>query len=154
MKKYFLLLMSVLILTTVNCNPRELPIVKETLKEADINRTEATEDAIKNNPELQELDNACKQIPLPDQFKMVAKHLAPGKPPALSYYYFSNETFDDSDKFFKDYFQKNGWKSVENKSLNRISEFRNDNNRIVIQYGGIGVDANYSIFCEKLSAIK
>lgn len=151
---FSIILLLAIVFYTVGCNPRQLPIIKDRLTEMDNVGTEETKEAIKNNAKLQELDNICKQIPLPEGFKLIAIQLSPNESPILTYYYYSENDFEKSDNYFRQYFVENGWSIVENKSLNRISSFRNDNYKINIQYGGMGANANYAINCSKLPSSK
>lgn len=132
------------------CNPKELPFVRDNVKKFDEYTTKETDDAIKKSPELQELDALCKQIPLSDRFEFYSKRMASHGPPALFFFYSSEEDFLASDALFKDYFKQRGWEIRDSNSLNKISEFRNEKYLITIQYGGIGKNANYAMSCEKL----
>jgi hypothetical protein len=138
MNKPHLLLCIVLSAITISCTP----FLKE-------NRTKAADEAIQKNPELQELDNLCKQIAALKDFKFISKGISSHGLPALYYSYYSENDFDETDKFFRDYLMKNGWESVSNPSNNRTSAFKKHSIRIIIQYGGMGTDSNYGITCEK-----
>lgn len=157
-KKYMLTFVAVILLIMTfcfaGCNPKELPILKEKLKDWDEFTTRETEEAIKRNPELQELDNLCKQIPLSERFKLYSKRMASHGPPALFLFYYSEDDFDKSDKLFREYFKQNGWEIFNKNSMNRISEFRKNNYIISIQYGGVGQSANYAISCEKTPSLQ
>lgn len=139
-------------LLCVACNPRELPIIKEKLKEMDDVRTEETLKVIRKNPKLSELDKWCRETPLPGDFSLVAVQLS--QTSFISYYYFSEADFDNSEKSFKTYFANNEWEVVDKSYNNRVIAFKKSNQFISIQFGGMGSRANYSITCKDLTLSK
>ncbi|MCU0238818.1 MAG: hypothetical protein MUC29_05195 [Pyrinomonadaceae bacterium] len=132
------------------CNPKGLPFIKEYLRKNDELNTKQTNEDIKTNAKLKELDDLCKSIPLPDSFKFYGKQRSYKHSNLLSFYYYSEDSFDKSDKHFREYFLSNGWKLFEENYVNRITELRKDDKAITIQYGGIGIDANYSFACKRI----
>lgn len=141
-----------LLLWITGCNPKELPIFKEAREQNEKLITEQTEKAIKNSPELQELDNVCKQIPLPSDFKFVWKGGLDDQKLSLSTHYYSETSYEEAKNIFNDYFSKNNGKLVKVKegNISKILEYQKENYRVVIQYGGMGKGVNYFIYCEKL----
>jgi hypothetical protein len=144
------------ILVGLGCNPKNLPGIRGKLKEWDEERTKDTERTIEKTPKLQELDSICKQVPVPADFKFIAKHLTwiVNQEPLISYFYYSKTDFDKAENNFRNYLITNGWESLKSDHLNKVNVFKKDNFKIHIQYGGVGSDANYSISCEKLKTIE
>lgn len=139
----------------MGCNPRELPGIRNLVIENEKQTTRQTEEAIKNSHELQELDKMCKQIPLPLDFKFVWKGGIDDEKISLSSYYYSETSLGETKNFYNQYFIQNNWhKENEDNSYPPSVEFRNSTYRVVIHNGGMGSRTNYSIYCEKLSAIK
>jgi hypothetical protein len=145
---FFSAVVCFILLIFIGAGCKTLPGVRETLKALDKARTEETKKVIQENPELKDLDNWCRLIPLPADFNLVAIQLSPQN--FLSFYYFSETDFDKADNFFKENFTKDGWESVKSNYNNRVSVYRKNNRLVIIQFGGIGADANYSIDCEQV----
>lgn len=141
-------MLAALTLVLVACNPRELPVIKQKVKEMDDFRTKETQKAVAEDPELRNLDSWCRQVPLPEGFQFVALQLS--REPSLSYYYQSDRSFDDSEEDFRKYFVRNEWEEQSSNYNNRVIVFRKDSKLVTIQFGGIGAIANYSINCEDL----
>jgi hypothetical protein len=71
-------------------------------------------------------------------------------PHTLFYHYYSDDDFNETDKYFKEYFTGNGWQIFDDRSFNKTSSFQKENIRFIIQYGGMGSDVNYGIICGKI----
>jgi hypothetical protein len=145
-----LVITSVLLFLMISCNPRGLPYIKDQLKKNDELVTKQVDESLKTDVKLKELDDLCKSIPLNDSFKFYGKQRSYKHSNLLSFYYYSEDNFDNSDKYFREYFLSNGWKLVEGNYVNRITEFRKDDKVVAIQYGGIGIDANYAFICKRV----
>lgn len=129
---------ALLILLCLGCNEAQI--------------TKYTDEAIKNSPELQELEKVCTQIPLPQDFQFVRKGGIDDQRIMLTYLYYSETEYGKATAVWINYFNENGWKKVkEDNSYPKVIEFRNDRFRVAIQHGGIGKTSNYGISCEKLS---
>jgi hypothetical protein len=150
-QNYFTMPVAVIILfLTLGCNPRALPFIRDKLKANDEMNTKNTEEAVKTDEKLRELDDLCKSIPLPDSFKFYSKSRSVKGSDLIFVYYYSDDDFNNSDKYFREYFSSNQWSVTEDNSVNKTTEFRKDDKRIVIQYGGIGIDANYAFSCKRI----
>jgi hypothetical protein len=141
---------AILIFLMIGCNPRALPFIKDKLKANDEINTKNTEEAIKTDEKLRELNDLCKSITLPDSFKFYSKNRSQKNSDLISFYYYSNANFDDFDKTFRQHFLADDWQLFENDSVNRITEFRKNDKIIAAQYGGIGLDANYAFICKRI----
>jgi hypothetical protein len=119
----------------------------------DKQQTELTNEAIKKSSELQELDNVCKQIPLPQNFKFVRKSGIDDQKITLSYYYYSDTKYLETWNFLQEYFSQNKWQLVKNGegivSSQKFIEFTNDTYRVKAWYQR-DARSNYSLYCEKL----
>lgn len=108
--------------------------------------TKVVEKVIKEDPMYKDLDDLCRQIPLPDDFKLLGKK-AQFKFKGITYYFNSEYKFDYVEKFFKDYFTENGWDFSETKTLTRGLEFTNEEYRVEVYY--LGEKPDYTIHCFK-----
>lgn len=114
--------------------------------------TKSTDEEIKNSPVLKELESLCNEIPLPNNFKFVRKSGLDDQIISLVYVYASETAYEDTRKDLDEYFFKNNWKiTKENLSYPKTIEFRNDKNRVFVQYEGLGENANYAVTCEKIT---
>ena len=113
--------------------------------------TELTNKAIKDSPELQDLDKVCTQIPLPSDFRLIQKGGIDDQKISLSYHYDSQKKYLEVWQFLNTYFKENGWKFVKNESdsIMKTIEYSNDKYRVVIQNGGMR-NVEYGIYCEKI----
>jgi hypothetical protein len=152
LKQKFLLI-SLFFIFLTGCNFKELPIVKDLIVKNREEATKYTEEAIKNSPELQELDKMCSQIPLPKDFKFISKGGLDDQAISLSTYYYSETSYQEAKQLFKDYFNQKGWNLIkEDDSYPKVIEFKDNTFLVSLQYGGMGSDVNYSIYCEKISS--
>lgn len=150
-KKVLLITLFSIFLT--GCNFRELPIVRDAIIKEREQITINTEKAIKNSPELQELDKMCSQIPLPKDFKFISKGGLDDQKVTLSTYYYSETDFQEVRQLFKDYFNQKGWDLIkEDSSYPKVIEFASDYFLVSLQNGGMSKDANYSVYCEKITS--
>ncbi len=149
-RELFVVLFAALLLSA--CNPREFPSFKKYSEWSEKEITRQTEEAIKNDPELGELDSVCKQVPVPENFKFMRKGGLDDERITLSTFYFSNMRYEDARLVWDDYFHRSGWRLVRRNEgrISKVSEFRNASYGVIIQFGGMGKSVNYSIFCEKL----
>jgi hypothetical protein len=150
MKRSYFFFIFVILHLMIACNPRALPFIKDRLKANDEINTKNTEEAVKTDEKLKELDDLCKTIPIPDSFKFYSKDRSVRGSDLIFVHYYSDDNFNDSDKYFREYFLSNQWSLTEDNGVNRITEFRKNGKRIVVQYGGIGVDANYGFTCARI----
>lgn len=117
-------------------------------------RIAAAEEAIAENSDFKETDDVCKQIPLPEGTKFIEKARL-YKSVGLSNYYYSDKKPEELEKFFRDYFTKNGWQPLESDTpVALTADFKNDKFEVAITLTGVsGVsgEKNFSIECEKLN---
>jgi hypothetical protein len=101
------------------------------------------EKAAREYPLYRELDNLCRQIPVPDDFRLLGKRgLYRSK--GVTYYYDSRLEFDPAEQYFREYFKSNGWIFSETDTISRGLEFTNERYRVTIDHGDQTV---YSINC-------
>ena len=114
-------------------------------------RIAAAEEAIAENPEFRETSDLCSRIPLPEGTKFVEKARLYNSV-GLSYYYYSDREPEDLEKFFREYFTKNGWEPVKpDTAMALTADFKNDKFEVAITLSGIGTDPNFTVNCEKLN---
>ncbi|MCW5962170.1 MAG: hypothetical protein KIS76_18565 [Pyrinomonadaceae bacterium] len=125
MKRSFILKISLLTMTilSLGCNPTNLPVFKQGSDQIRDLGTKETEEAIKTDPELEQLDNVCSKIPFLKSFEIISKSMSTHGPRQLFYSYYSDISFDDSEKRIKEYFSNDGWEFVKYPSFNRTSSF-------------------------------
>src|SRR5690606_24310489 len=107
-RELLIVLIAALLLSA--CNPREFPPFKKYSEWSEKEITRQTEEAIKNDPELAELDSVCKQVPVPESFEFIRKGGLDDERVTLSTYYFSHMRYEDARLVWDDYFQRTGWK--------------------------------------------
>jgi hypothetical protein len=108
--------------------------------------TKIAERAVKEDPIYRDLDNLCHEIPLPDNFELLGKR-ASFKLKGITYYYNSEMKVDFVEKFYKDYFAKNGWELSETNTITKGFEFTNEEYRVEVYY--LGEKPAYTIHCFK-----
>ncbi|MEZ5428393.1 MAG: hypothetical protein R2747_19140 [Pyrinomonadaceae bacterium] len=126
-----------------------LPGFEELMTQEDKRETRETEKAIKNSPELQELDELCRKLPQVNEFRLIGKARNFRKPTKLTFFYYSEKDPYSLDRVFRNYFREKGWETVEKNTMNQTSDFRNEYFTVNIQYGGISLDSNIGISCGK-----
>lgn len=139
----------ILILISLGCHPRNLPVFKQMAEKADKAATERAKRLIEEDAEFKRIDKICREIPLLSDFNLIVmKALSNSK--GISYFYTSSVDFDTAEKQFRQYFKDNQWKVLDHSSITRNDEFTKENYRVAIQYGNVG-NADYSIHCGKWS---
>ncbi|HKP69488.1 MAG TPA: hypothetical protein VJV05_09405 [Pyrinomonadaceae bacterium] len=131
------------------CNPKELPIINAGINKLNEAQEREIDETIRKSDALKELDHLCRSIVESGDFRLVSRSISTHGPPKLFFYYYSDVDFDSADGDFGRRLGAAGWRTVENRSMNPTAAFRKDDQVIVIQYGGIGSNANYGITCEK-----
>lgn len=116
-------------------------------------QTAEAERIIKENPEYREVDDLCKQIPVPTESTFIGKARLFRSVGLLNYYYSETES-NLLWKEFEKFFNKDGWQQIKSDSINPTLEVRKQNYEVSIQFGGIGRGISYSIFCGKISTIE
>ena len=113
-------------------------------------QTRATDEAISQSTELQELNRVCTSVDLPSGFVFVSKGGLDDQKLSLSYSYSSDRLFDDSRVIFERYFRERGWKEDDlSYRYPKQLDFTNTEYRIAINYDTSGI-SNYSVYCERL----
>ena len=115
----------------------------------DRSRTVEAERKIKEDPEFREVNELCETIPIPPHSEFVGKARMFNSI-GLTNFYFTTQNFDTVEDFFQKYLLENNWERVETDSLSRIINYRKGAFEVEIQFGGIGRDISYSLYCGKI----
>ncbi len=116
---------------------------------------EDSEKLILENSGLREHDLFCLGLPRPNDFKLRFKTISGNSfTTAISYWYWTDETFEQLRAFYQDQLGTNGWEMThfdddERHRRSKFMRFSKDKYRISIQRGG-NQTANYSLHCAKL----
>jgi len=145
------LLLLPLICTFAGCNVREVSLFKKLAQSSDEEITRQTEEAIKKDPDLQELNRICMDIPLPQNSHLVRKGGPDDQHKSIWVLYKTPASFDDLERGWLSHFQTSTWRLKERRdsSLMRILEFESQQSSVEIQYGGMGESANVAFGCKK-----
>jgi hypothetical protein len=138
---------------------RNLPLVKEKVLEDQKERTQKTEEAVKKDSILRELDDLCSDLPKPIDFEFAFKDKSVERANKLYYIdhiYLSVINYKEVRKFYLDYLSKEGWKVEEDIDIGgKWINFKKDNYEIQVYYGAGGKDDagkyTYGITCQNLS---
>ena len=104
---------------------------------------EQTNKLINQSESLKRVDNLCENLPKPEDFHLVRKIISGNsRTVSISHYYQSNLGYEKIKTFYLDWFNKNGWESEYQGSL----DFRK-NNYIIYISKGYWAGANYSFHC-------
>ena len=145
-----LVLAIVLPLLLTACDPRTSQPLKGLIEESDRRISKQTDEAIKNDPELQELDRLCTGIPLPSDFVLIRKGDLDDRIVTIGYYYKSDTPYSEARLLWINYFSQNGWEAEKEQDVfPRTLRFKNGSYRASFFNGGLGA-AQYSLSCEKL----
>jgi hypothetical protein len=115
----------------------------------DKSRTIEAERKINEDPEFRKIDELCKTIPIPEGSEFVGKARMFNSI-GLSNFYYTTQNFDILEDFFKKHFVDNEWEHEQPDSLSRILIYRKGETEVEIQFGEIGRDISYSIYCGKV----
>jgi hypothetical protein len=150
------LLFSCLVLLSISCvTPTKIPIIKDYILAKEKEKTERTEEAIKNSKVLQELDSVCNSIPLMKEFSLIYKDMNVNNRTSLSFAYYSEIKFADAEKFYTNHFLQNNWKLIEKGNLSSdYFVYEKDGFRIGIYYSDTGDGVTYLRECDKISTNK
>lgn len=97
------------------CNPRETPIFKKLAEASDREITARTEEAIRNDPELQKLNEICDSIPRPADAELIRKSFGGGVSDErwLLFLFSTESTFPALSDLWDKYISQEGWSVVE-----------------------------------------
>lgn len=154
-KTHFLIAFSIFTLLTstfsfTGCiHPKEILFGKENIKRADEESTRKAEEAIKKSPVLQELDKMCADIPKPENFKFYSKYKG-NQSIFVSQTFISPADYWELMKFYKPYFEENGWQLVEEEGTS--CKFKKGVYELSIFNATDMNEAFYSFSCKKLQS--
>ncbi|MBX3267506.1 MAG: hypothetical protein KF831_12450 [Acidobacteria bacterium] len=145
----FLVLTSCIVLTS--CNLRDTPVFRSLAEASDKERTQQTEEAIRNDPELQKLNEICESIPRPRDSSLVGKSRGESNGKALWLYFQTEVSFEDLEKVWSSYFSENGWQVADREYaiVGRTLTVQKEGYSIDVQYGGLGSGANLAYTCKQ-----
>lgn len=139
----------VLLIACLGCNFKELPIIKGAIKQMDERRTEDAKRVIRENPKFAELSRICADAVVPEGTSKISTGLA-SQGVAIYEFYFSDRSREDVYGFVEKRLVDSGWKKTRDEEFmgHEIYDFEKGGYRINLQLGGVGPDANFSIWCE------
>jgi len=91
--------------------------------ESERRKTEATKEAIRKSPSLQEVNQVCESLPKTDSFRLILmRNSFRADVEFLEYGYLADEPYETVRDIFFDYFNREGWTDVyEQSGINTIS---------------------------------
>ena len=137
-------------------NPRNTSVFRKLGEDWERENAKYLEEALKTSPVLQDLERLCtKEIPLPNGFRLISRTgNEKKKNPHLSYHYYLAADYRGIKVLYENYFTQNGWRVAENREGGWgppwHAVFRKDQYLVAVQYGGMGEEANYSLFCQRV----
>ncbi len=136
------------------CNPRETPIFKKLAQASDREITARTEEAIRNDPELQKLSELCDSIPRPADAELIKKSGGESRGKRLSFVFLTMASFEELNDVWELYFSANEWEVIDRDytSIRKILRLTRNGNSIEIQYGGMGGAANLGLSCRNTTS--
>lgn len=136
-------------LTNSACNPREFTVFKKIAEASDEAETKAAEEAIRRDPKLRMVDQACSAIPLPSDAKFIKKGGLDDQKVTLSTYYSSDTPYQALAVSWNTYFISSNWTLIRRDESDRrkISVYENDAYTVSVQYGGMGDPPSFSFNC-------
>lgn len=150
---WFLILIIAIVLPLwlTGCDPRTSQPLKGLIEESDRRISKQTDEAIKNDPVLQELDRLCTGIiPLPSDFVLIRKGDLDDRIVTIGYYYKSDTPYSEARLLWVNYFSQNGWEAEKEQDVfPRNLQFTNGSYKVSFYNGGLGA-AQYSVSCEKM----
>jgi len=145
----FLVLICCIGLTS--CNLRDTPVFRSLAEASDKERTQQTEEAIRNDPELQKLNEICESIPRPPDSSLVGKSRGESNGKALWLYFQTEMSFEDLEKMWSSYFSEYGWQVVDRDYaiVGKTLAVQREGYSIDVQHGGLGSGANLAYTCKQ-----
>lgn len=138
------------------CDPRTLPGFKEESERQEERITRETEAAIRESPQLRELNQLCiETIPRPSDFVLVNKFRTLNSGPLLGYGYHSAWDYDSVKSFYLTSLPPNRWHVITDRTggwrPSKI-EFRKDSYTVRISESGLSDEhITYFLECSKQS---
>jgi hypothetical protein len=131
------------------CNPRETPVFKKLAEASEKEITRRTEEAIRNDPELQKLSELCNSIPREPDAAIVRKSWSANSGKTLYVYLLTETNLEDMEKIWLPHFSQNGWEvaNSDRPVVGKALKFIKEGYSIKIQYGGLGSGANLAFSC-------
>lgn len=152
-----IVVLSITALGLTGCvDPRVLPGIKQLSERQTKSSTVKAEEDIKKSPLLQELSSICtEQIPLPSDFRLIAKRVYTNINPTVGYAYYSEAEYTKVKEYYVDQLTREGWQLTYQKDGGwgpRHIKLKRGQYVFNIEYGrdGLNGKANYFFNCGKL----
>jgi hypothetical protein len=145
-----------MLLIVLGCNPREAPVLKEMGKKVTEQNTREADRVLKEDVRFSDLVSVCNQVSIPDSSSVVSKSLAESGI-AYSTNYHATDSLESIDAYFSRQLVAKGWEArgAETSWAGHYSRnFAREQYMINIQFGGMGREITYAIWCEDSSTIK
>ena len=135
------------------CNPRNWPGFKERAAQEDARITKETQEAIKRDPVLGDLNHLCAEtIPKVDGAQLLSMSHSTHSRTFISYHYGVTTPFPQIKAVFRDYFQQKEWELIGEKDANwgpPNIDFRTDTYQITVWGSSPNDTAGFSLTCAK-----
>jgi hypothetical protein len=124
-----------------------VPFSRERTIYLEKNATAEAEEKIRNSPELQKVDNVCRQIQLPESFNFVSKQVIGSNKKFITYNYRSDEGYHEVHAFYLEYFKKDGWELTADKigMIYQEIKFKKEEYEVSLYYNGKADRVQYSL---------
>ncbi len=121
--------------------------------ESERRKTEATKEAIRNSPSLQEVNRVCESLPKTDLFRLILmRNSFRADVELLEYGYLADEPYEKVRDIFVDFFNREGWTDVyEQPGINTISvRGHKDGFSAGFTHEPVHRGVNYTLICRRI----
>ncbi|HCA57570.1 MAG TPA: hypothetical protein DEP46_06230 [Blastocatellia bacterium] len=125
--------------------------------ESERRKTEATKEAIRNSPSLQEVNRVCESLPKTDSFRLILMRKSfRADEEYITYGYLADEPYEKVRDIFVDFFNREGWTDVyEQPGINTISvRGHKDGFSAGFTHEPVHRGVNYTLICRRLESAK
>lgn len=123
--------------------------------ESERRTTEATKEAIRNSPSLQEVNRVCESLPKTESFRLILMRRSfRADVELLEYGYLADEPYETVRDIFFDHFSREGWTDVyEQSGINTISvRGQKDGFSAGFTHEPAHRGVNYTMICRRLES--
>lgn len=121
--------------------------------ESEQRKTEATKEAIRKSPSLQEVNRVCESLPKTDSFRLILmRNSFRTDVELLEYGYLADEPYEKVRDIFVDFFNREGWTDVyEQSGINTISvRGQKDGFSAGFTHEPVHRGVNYTLICRRI----
>jgi len=121
--------------------------------ESERRKTEATKEAIRNSPSLQEVNRVCESLPKTDSFRLILMRKSfRADEEYIVYGYYTENGYETVRDLFFDFFNREGWTDVyEQSGINTISvRGQKDGFSAGFTHEPVHRGVNYTLICRRI----